>query len=137
MSEPWKDEETLRRLYHEERLYLHEIGDKFDVGESTLRYWFDKYDIERTPMGPKIKPPNMFVQTQGYETFDTGEGQVRVHRLTAVAEYGFDAVAGNDIHHKNGIPWDNRPSNLVVLGHEEHARKHIEETRPWEANYGE
>ena len=49
---------------------------------------------------------------------------VRIHRLVAVAEYGIDAVAGKEVHHKNGIPWDNRPSNLEPLTSSEHRTLH-------------
>jgi len=48
---------------------------------------------------------------------------VPIHRLVAVAEYGFDAVVDKEIHHKNGMPWDNRPENLEPLSKEEHRRK--------------
>lgn len=40
------------------------------------------------------------------------DGQQRyltVHRLAAVAEYGFDAVARSAVHHANGIRWLNVP----------------------------
>jgi hypothetical protein len=47
-----------------------------------------------------------------------------VHRLLAIAEYGTDPVAGNHVHHKNGIKWDNRPTNIEPVNHSEHARKH-------------
>jgi len=38
-----------------------------------------------------------------------------IHRLVAVAEYGYDEVVGKEIHHKNKHPLDNRPENLVPL----------------------
>ncbi|RBI58323.1 hypothetical protein DMJ13_27385 [halophilic archaeon] len=49
---------------------------------------------------------------------------VGIHRLVAVAEYGFDAVSGKHIHHKTGIPWDNRPENLSPETQSEHMREH-------------
>jgi transcriptional regulator with PAS, ATPase and Fis domain len=54
-------------------------------------------------------------------------GSAVIHRLVAVAEYGFDAVVENHVHHKNHIPWDNRPSNLELMSQEEHYRYHAEE----------
>ena len=45
---------------------------------------------------------------------------VSVTRLTAVAEYGFDAVAEKHIHHKNKQPIDDRPSNLIPMSMTEH-----------------
>lgn len=134
MSKPYQDPETLHHLYWEERLNTKEIADKFDVAPRTIRYHMDKNGIERTAMGPKITPPGMFVSPQGYEVFepDDGGGRLRHHRLLAVAEFGFAAVAGNDVHHKNGMSWDNRPSNIRVLSHKEHAAIHAEESRMWE-----
>lgn len=62
------------------------------------------------------------------------------HRLLAVvACYPEDMpvsdilahLEGKDVHHKSGVEWDNRPSNLVVREHGRHA--HITQTqmRAW------
>lgn len=48
--------------------------------------------------------------------------QVRVHRLLAVAEYGFEAVAGSVVHHKNGLKWDNRSENLELTDPVKHGK---------------
>ncbi len=65
---------------------------------------------------------------KGYECWrhmiDGKNHYVAVHRLAAVAEYGFDEVAGKDIHHRNAIKWDNRPQNLVPEDKVEHCRDH-------------
>ena len=83
----------------------------------------------------KNKPPSLSQITTGereYEGFavrdpDGSNVTVSHHRLLAVAEYGFDAVAGNDIHHKNGVPWDNRPANIEPIDPCEHSRIHAKE----------
>jgi hypothetical protein len=65
------------------------------------------------------------LNVSGYAQWRNGAVEhVLVHRLLAVAEYGFDAVAGKHIHHKNGIRWDNRLENLEVLTPSEHAKLH-------------
>lgn len=51
-----------------------------------------------------------------------------IHRLVAVAEYGFDEVDGNHVHHKNGVRFDNRPSNLEVLSNSEHTKRESNNT---------
>lgn len=50
---------------------------------------------------------------------------VRVHRLLAVSEYGLSELKGKEVHHKNGIKWDNRPENLEIMTKEEHASHHL------------
>jgi|GEM_PF-3600453 len=52
---------------------------------------------------------------------------VKVHRLLAVSEFGFDAVTDKVVHHKNDIPWDNRPENLEPMGRAEHTAHHREQ----------
>ena len=47
---------------------------------------------------------------------------VPLHRLTAVAEYGIEAVADSVVHHKNGVRFDNRPENLELMSNAEHSR---------------
>lgn len=50
---------------------------------------------------------------------------VRVHRLVAIAEFGFDAVVNADeVHHRNHCSLDNRPSNLRLVGKGEHTEIH-------------
>lgn len=44
-SEPWKDEETLQRLYHEEGLDQSEIGDELGTTGSTISYWMQKFGV--------------------------------------------------------------------------------------------
>jgi len=35
-------------------------------------------------------------------------------------------VKDKDVHHNNGIPWDNRPENIEPIPKEEHAKLHTE-----------
>jgi len=71
--------------------------------------------------------PRIYTDTNGYEVaWDLGnERAVHIHRLVAIAEYGFDAVANNDVvHHENENTWDNRPENLIPMSRSEHYRAH-------------
>jgi hypothetical protein len=54
---------------------------------------------------------------------------VKIHRLAAVAWFGYEAVVGKDVHHVSGIPWDNREDNLEPLDPSEHRRRHAKERR--------
>ncbi|QHS17220.1 HNH endonuclease [haloarchaeon 3A1-DGR] len=55
------------------------------------------------------------------------------HRLLAVVEcypssMSLEAILrdldGKDVHHANGVKWDNRPSNIEPIDHGEHAALH-------------
>jgi len=45
------DEETLRRLYEDERRTMTAIARKFDRDPSTIRRWMDEFGIERRQGG--------------------------------------------------------------------------------------
>lgn len=58
--------------------------------------------------------------------YDHGH-KVQVHRLVAVAEYGFDAVADKVVHHESKHGLDNRPSNIGLMDRSDHSRMHANE----------
>jgi len=127
-----RDADALRQLYHNQNKTLAEIGEIAGRSRSQVAYWMDKHGINRRD-APADKTATVYLGTvgDGYEAWQTnacGErAQVYVHKLTAVAEYGFDAVAGGDVHHENGIKWDNRPSNLEPMDPGQHLRMHVQE----------
>lgn len=200
-SEPYRDEEILRRLYWDEWLSTSEMANIFDCHSSTVTRWMKKLGVDlrdssqqkinhkeltdedwlrekyhdemksitevaeeigcsRMPVFRALKRhgierhdkyyaagnlhPGFRMHVQGYmcafSNHYEGDGEqtfeeVRIHRLLAVAEYGFDEVAGRSVHHKNGIPWDNRPENIEVMDKEDHVKHHFEERgglRPWQ-----
>jgi hypothetical protein len=67
---------------------------------------------------------NLYIDSYGYRVIKhhhKGDAYiVSVHRLVALAEYGFEAVVGCHVHHKNKHPIDNRPTNLSVHASDEH-----------------
>lgn len=114
-----KNVERLRRLYVEERMSPKDIADKFGVHFSTIYRRLERHGIER-----KSRVQFNTVGS-GYEELYTPEGErVYVHRLLAVAEHGFDAIEGKVIHHKSGVTWDNRPSNVEPIDHADHTSLH-------------
>jgi len=96
-----------------------------DKGEATVQHYIKE-------------PPRFYTEARGYERVQSsiwGEiSRVGVHRLAAVAEYGLEAVVDKDVHHRNGVPWDNRPGNLELIAPSEHGSLHAEERHsdsPW------
>lgn len=60
----------------------------------------------------------------GYMVIQSGNTYVRLHRLVAVADYGFNFVAERDVHHRIDVPWLNFGDNLVPVTSEQHRREH-------------
>ena len=68
---------------------------------------------------------------EGYEEVTDGESRCYLHRLTAVAEYGTEALEGMDVHHKEiwdgaSIPFLNAPEWLEPREPMEHRLSHIQ-----------
>lgn len=133
---PWRDGDTLRQLYQEEKLSLSEVADRLGCTAETVRTWLKRNGIEvrsirRAQLGDMPVYWHEGYPTVGHD-YDGKFYSVRIHRLVAVAEYGFDAVAGNIVHHRNGVRFDNRPSNLEPMSNKDHLEYH-DETRiaPW------
>lgn len=122
----------LKRLYHDEGMTLAEVVEKTTAGgHSTVRYHMNKHGIDRRDPSEFNKNLHAGITTEksGHMSWysDDPDGQrrtMKVHRLVAIAEHGADAVAGNHVHHKNEIPWDNRPSNLEIKSPKDHHSHH-------------
>lgn len=134
---PWRDGELMEQLYVEKELLSTDIADRFDCNRTTVTRWLDRHGIERRSQQEEARramyrEPASFATIDGYERWTTSihneRSVVLVHRLVAIAEFGFDAVCGRIVHHKNGVRWDNRPSNLELIdSHSEHMKQHYED----------
>lgn len=134
----WRDEDLLRELYVEQEKTIYEVADEIDSNPVTVQKWLKRHGIgtrtieesQRLRYGTDA-PVSLKLHRDGYQTAyfnrDYTYYEVRIHRLAAVAWFGYDAVVGNDIHHKNGIPWDNREGNLQPLSPSEHKALHADE----------
>jgi len=116
-TKPWRDKDKLQTLHQDRGLSGRQMAPILGCSAATATRWLNKYSIF-TPVTYFTTPD------KGYEKWRNGEDSVYVHRLLAVAEHGYDAVAEKRIHHKNGIPWDNRPENIEPLTRTEHQGKH-------------
>ena len=142
VAERYKDPDWLYEQYVIEGKSMTEIANECDANSGTIWYHMDKHDIESRDRMEAVKDAvrvnyaNYHSNNKGYPLWkaSVGDGKEKVcyvHRLLAVSEYGFDAVMGNDVHHKNGIPWDNRPSNIEPLNRSDHLKEHGDEIDSW------
>lgn len=131
---PYEDEALMRELYHGEGLSTVEIAERFGCSQPLITQWMDRHGIDTRAEAERYRmDPDLPVRTTPYgyvRAFHTYRGQkehVAIHRLLAVAEYGLGALDGKVVHHKNHVPWDNRPENIELMRPEEHGRLHAEE----------
>lgn len=131
----YRTEWWLRDLYHLLGMNTVEIAELLGLSDSTVYDWMDRHDIPRRT-GNRFERKEYATYShhaRGYPKWDSWSGEdqeqrtLLVHRLLAVAEFGFDAVSDNVVHHKNGIKWDNRRSNLELMSHSDHSRMHGKE----------
>lgn len=133
MASPWQDYDTLYRLYWDDGLDQFGVADELGCSRRTIATWMDRLDVPTRNHSERENHQMVGVALHdmpgGYEAWthsvDGTNHIVYVHRLLAVAEYGFDAVAGNFVHHKNRQPFDNRPSNVVPMTASEHGGLHL------------
>lgn len=131
-KKPWKREENLRKLYRGENMTLAEVADELGTNPSTVSKWLRRFGIETRKPGNgdfhRKLHPNVTMKNNGYIEVRASNGyeedRVLLHRLLAIAKYGFEEVCDMDVHHKNNIPWDNRPDNIELITEEEHGRLH-------------
>lgn len=155
-DKPYTDTDWLREEYVEKRRSMKDIGEECDVSAAVILKWLRRHDIEtRHPDAYKKREP-ISIQYIGGELGDlpgpyeqvqsslTIDGQreyyrVFVHQLLAIAGGADPHKVFSDgeynVHHKNGIRWDNRPENIEFMTTSEHAKHHFEERgglQPWQ-----
>lgn len=139
-EKPWRDEDRLRELYIDKGMSSTEVAEELGCSQATIPRWLKRYDIPiQKPYNDLTRPASFFTHKRGYERWATeydGEAwHIPVHKLVAIAD-GADpskmfSNSEYSVHHKNEIPWDNRPENIQVVSTSEHHKIH------WEARHGE
>jgi hypothetical protein len=99
----------------------------------------DKHGIEVTHYRDTAR---FETKQDGYEHWETRIDDVNyrvyVHQMLAIAEGMAEPPelfgGSNQIHHPNGIRWDNRPANIEVLEPHTHTVEHQDQqwgSKPW------
>lgn len=140
---PWRDEETLRRMYWEEEKSSQAIADELGCSYGAVLRWMEKYDIPRRDRIEASKLAGAaqaareatqvdwvpYIVANGYEVWrDTYTGnEVSVHQLLAIAN-GVDPhdvfKDGTVAHHQSGHRRDNRRENIEIMELGAHSRLH-------------
>lgn len=115
---------VVKSLYLDEGMIMTEIAEHVGANEETVRRWVDRHGIEHRHGHHSQTDAPIYMNPYGYETWHVDENTVLVHRLLLVAEHGVQALDGMHVHHRNEIPWDNRPANLELLSQAEHNQHH-------------
>jgi hypothetical protein len=98
----------------------------------------NKHGIDRRPVGRRrVERATYFTNHNGYEKWtaqtDDGTKNVYVHQLAAIAHganpHDVFSSGEYEIHHRNGIPFDNRPDNLTVVSKEQHRAIHRDDDK--------
>lgn len=129
-NEPlWRNKEVLYRLYWIEGLTQEEIGNELGCRRMTVVKWMDRLGINSRHDVQVCHTIEEREGVLGYEAWRYDNTTVQVHRLTAVAEFGFEAVVAADaVHHKSSFKFDNRRENFELVSHAEHGRLHSNES---------
>jgi len=129
----WKRQEFVTHLYKDKKMTQREIAEFLGVHQSNISNTLIEAGVETRKRG-ELQHPTVYISDDGYLTCrhrlggrDKGRVAFRVHRLVAVAEYGYEEVAGKDVHHKNGHKIDNRPKNLEPIESSDHTELHHEQ----------
>ena len=123
LKRKWRQEDWLREKYHEEGYDMREMADMANTHINNIWRWMEKHGIDRR--SGCDRPASLYL-SKGYPQWACGVNKeyVKVHRLAAVAWFGFEEVCDMVVHHESNTPWDNREENLTLMTFSEHARLH-------------
>ena len=130
---PWDDPEMLRKMYHEDKMSVSEIAERWDDANREKVAWqFRKYGIETRTRGEGKRLESVADVSLSIirgrmrlEFREFGDHiQIPLSRAIALSEWSLDELDGKHVHHKNGHPLDDRIENYEVLTNSEHQKRH-------------
>jgi len=120
------DEDWFRKMY---RGYGGELEQFLPCDDNTVVRAAESLGIKKAHGGEPPNSVSLNVTLQGHVNW-THKGEcVNVHQVLAIAngeppEKVFGCGRQYQVHHKNGIPWDNRHDNIELLHASEHGARH-------------
>jgi len=129
----YNDPQVVEYLYCEREWSIPDIADHFNCSEGGVHTTLQEHDIETRDVGRHRRVGIRISVEDGYVKWKNFTTSVHVHQLLAIAD-GADphkVFSGRDyhVHHKNHIPFDNRPSNLELMTASAHTKLHWNEGR--------
>ena len=126
--QPYKDPQVLEELYIEDGHTQAEIGDFYNIDQSTVSYWLDKYGIER-----EERDLYRSESDDGRIQYTVPEEETRFYQyqLNALLDYGTNEVFNpfTHVHHLMAGPYAvDLPANLRVMNRKEHLKSHAQGT---------
>jgi len=144
----YTDREWLNTQYRENGKTMREIADECDVTAAAILKWLRRYNIETRdeayhkrvePIGityskgelGDIPGPYAYAMSSLKVNGEREHYAVGLHQLLAIAKGADPHKVFSDgayhCHHKNGLRWDNRPSNVELKKAEQHIGDHTQE----------
>ena len=140
-----RNKEDLTELYIERGLSTYQCAEIFGCSNSTVLRWLHKHDIDVRPSRREgVNRGSYFTDRDGYERVVINDPDqtrtVAVSQVTAIAHGADPEKVFSDgdyhVHHRNTIPWDNRPENLEVVHYSEHNEIHNEDNWVFDKRLG-
>jgi len=123
--------EEIESMYYDDKKTIYDIAELEGCSSTAVQHFFEHHDIETDQgmyRGGRTNYATYYTDGDGYERWNTtvkgDHYHCLVHRLMAVAEYGFEALDSCVVHHNTRIPWDNRLENIEVVSQSEHMKEH-------------